>query len=44
MELTVEEQISIEENRVRTVLQGSAEGFSETQLANEYKNLFLKVP
>ena len=35
MELTVEEEVSIEVNRVRTVLQESAEGRSEAELVDE---------
>ena len=40
MELTVEEQVWIEENRVRTVLEESAEGLSEAELVDEYKDRY----
>lgn len=40
MELTVEEKIMIEENRVRSVLQEKPDGLSETELVEEYKNRY----
>ena len=38
MELTVEEKITIENNRLRKVLDKAADGLSETELVDEFKN------